>query len=205
MSAPKLALFAGFVAAALLAALWWQHEHGVPLVEPAAVSSDVARPVRTTVESPRPSAASPPTAAVPASPQAAPTGMRATEAELRGRVAEGTYARFGDVLVDHLVARGLAQVDGELVVRRFFEDNARCLFDALHAEADAQSVAYESVLDAFEAELYDADGPLLGGLIDLRAVQDRVVPCALAAMQQAGFEESALPETARAELILRAR
>jgi hypothetical protein len=177
----------------------------VPLVESAAVSSDAARPVRTTVESPRPSAASPPTAAGPASPQAAPTGMRANEAELRGRVAEGTYARFGDVLVDHLVARGLSQPDGELVVRRFFEDNARCLFDAVRAEADAQSVPYESVLDAFEAELYDADGPLLGGLIDLRAVQDRVVPCALAAMQQAGFEESALPETTRAELIRRAR
>ena len=206
MSGPKLALLAGSVAAALLAALWWQHRRGVTLVEPAAISADVVAASRDRrSKSPRPFVAAPPTAAVPAPPQAAPTGMRANEAELRARAAQESYARIGDVLVDHLVARGLARADGELVVRRSSRTtcavySTRCMRRPMHNRSPTISV-----LDALEAELYDSDGPLLGGLVDLRAVQNRVVPCALGAAQQAGIEESALPETTRAALIRRAR
>jgi hypothetical protein len=144
-------------------------------------------------------------AAAPAPALAAPTGLRATEAELRVRAAEESYARFGEVFVDHLVARGLARGDGELVVRRFFDDNQRCLFDALRAEADAQAVAYDMVLDAVETDLYDTDGPLIGAVLDMRAVEARVTPCALTAAQQAGIDASALSGTLRAEILRRAQ
>ena len=130
--------------------------------------------------------------------------MRATDAELRAQAVEESYARVGSVLVDHLVARGLAQADGERVVRRFLEDNLLCLFDALRIEADIQSVAYDSVLDAIEADLYDTDGPLLGAVIDMRPVENRVMPCALTAAQQAGLEPSAFSEATRAAIIRRA-
>jgi fermentation-respiration switch protein FrsA (DUF1100 family) len=205
MGASKLALLAGSVAAALLAVLWWQHDGPATRAMRAAAQPDAARTAVATVESPSPGAASPTQAATPAPPRAEATGMRATDAELRARAVEESYVRIGSVFVDHLVARGLAQADGERVVRRFFEDNLRCLFDALRIEADIQSVAYDSVLDAIEADLYDTDGPLLGALLDMRAVENRVVPCALTAAQQAGIEPSALTEETRAAIIRRAR
>jgi hypothetical protein len=132
-------------------------------------------------------------------------GARPSETELRARAAEVSYAQIGGVLVDHLVARGVARADGERIVRRFFEDNMVCLFEALRLEADAQSVAHDSVLDALDAQLYDTDGPLLGGLIDMAAVANRVAPCAFTAAQQAGIEPAALPETTRAAIVRRAR
>jgi hypothetical protein len=203
MSATKLALLGGSLAAAVLMAFWWQRDSGAMRVEPV-VPLDVKRTAVTQVESPRPVAVSPATALVSAAPQAE-LGARPSEAELRARAAEVSYAQIGGVLVDHLVARGVARADGELIVRRFFADNMVCLFDALRLEADAQSVAYDSVLDALEAQLHDTDGPLLGGVIDLAAVGNRVAPCAFTAAQQAGIEPAALPETTRAALIRRAR
>ena len=95
--------------------------------------------------------------------------------------------------------------DGERIVRRFLEDSLRCLFDALRVEADGQSVAYDFVLDAIEADLYDTDGPLLGAVIDMRPVENRVMPCALTTAQQAGIEPSAFSEATRAAIIRRAR
>jgi hypothetical protein len=134
------------------------------------------------------------------SPPLKPADARPGEVELRARASEETYARIGDVLVDHLAARGLSRPDAEPVVRRFIDDNLRCLFDALRAEADAQAVSYDSVLDAVEADLYDTDGPLLGAVIDVRAVQSRGSACSLTAAQQAGIEPAALDETTRAAL-----
>jgi hypothetical protein len=205
MSATKLALLGGSLAAAVLAAFWWQRDGGVVRVQPVAGSHDVTRTAVTLVESSRPAAVSPAPAVVPAPSRAEPAGTRPSEVELRARAAEVSYARIGGVLVDHLVARGVARADGELIVRRFFEDNVVCLFDALRLEADAQSVAYSSVLDALEAGLYDTDGPLLAGLIDMGAVANRVTPCAFTAAQQAGIESGALPETTRAAIMRRAR
>ena len=151
MSATKLTLLGGSLAAAALVAFWWQRDGGSMRVQPAAASLDVTRAAVTQVESPRPVAVSQAPAVVPSAPRAEPAGTRPSEAELRARAAEVSYAQIGGVLVDHLVARGVARADGELIVRRFFEDNMVCLFDALRLEADAQSVAYDSVLDALEA------------------------------------------------------
>jgi hypothetical protein len=133
------------------------------------------------------------------------TGLRLTEGELRTKAAEESYARIGSVFIEHLVEQGLARRDGDAIVRRFFDENVRCLFDALRVQADAQSVAYDWVLDAIEANLYETDGPLLGAVIDMRAVENRVAPCALNAAQQAGIEPLALSETTRAAIVRRAR
>jgi hypothetical protein len=200
MRGTTLASLGGLVAAALLATLWWQRD-GVTPVEATAVRRETALAPVSTVASPGPDAA----VSTLAGARADATGLRASEAELRARAAEQAHARIGGVLVDYLAARGLARADGEPVVRRFLNDNVRCFFDALHLEADAQSAAYDSVLDAVEAELYKTDGPLLGAVIDLRAVQNRVEPCALAAAQQAGIEPAALPEATRAAIVDRLR
>ena len=197
MSAAKLASLGGFAAAALLATLWWYRNDGATPAAPTTVQRDTAPTAITAVESLPPAAAAPATAESPA----APIAMRPGEADLRTRAAEESYTRIGSALVDYLVERGLARADSEPVVRRFLEDATGCLFDALRVEADAQAVAYDSILDALEAELYDTDGPLLAALIDMRAVLDRVAPCALAAAQQAGIEPAALPETTRAAII----
>lgn len=201
MRGTTLASLGGFVAAALLATLWWQRDDGAASVEAAAARQE------TVVTSVTAAASPPPGAAVPtlAGARADATALREGEAELRARAAEQAHARIGEVLVDYLAARGLARADGEPVVRRFLDDNVRCFFDALRLEADAQSAAYDSVLDAVEAELYKTDGPLLGAVIDLRAVQSRLEPCALTAAQQAGIEPAALPEATRAAIVDRLR
>jgi len=201
MRGATLASLGGFVAAALLATLWWQRDDGAARVESTAVRQDTALTSVSTVASSEPSAAVPTLAGA----RADATGLRASEAELRARAAEQAHARIGGVLVDYLAARGLARADGEPVVRRFFDDNVRCFFDALRLEADAQSADYDSVLDAVEAELYKTDGPLLGAVIDLRAVQSRLEPCALTAAQRAGIEPAALPEATRVAIVDRLR
>jgi hypothetical protein len=204
MSAPKLAFLGVVVAAALFSALLWQLDDGPTREERAAVQPDESRAAATAIESA--SRTVPLTTAAAPLPRAAePAGTRSTEAELRARAAEESYARMGDVFVDYLVTRGLARVDADRVVRRFFDDSQRCLFDALRVEADAQAVAYDSVLDAIEADLHQTDGPLLGAVIDMRAVQNRVMPCSLTAAQQAGIEPSALPEATRAAILRRAQ
>jgi hypothetical protein len=203
MSVPKLALFAGFAAAALAAALWWQRDDLARRALQAGPQADAALTMPGAAAPVTPSAASRAQAA--AIPPAEAAMMRPTDAELHAQAVEESYARVGGVLVEHVVANGLAQADGERIVRRFLQDSLRCLFDALRIEADSQSVAYDSVLDAIEADLYDTDGPLLGAVIDMRLVENRVMPCALTAAQQAGIEPSAFSEATRAAIIRRAR
>jgi hypothetical protein len=200
-AATKAVLLAVVVAAALLATRAWQRGDGAARTQHAAAGPGIESAV---IQSPRAAASSSPAASTSAAVEPEPTALRPGEAELRNRAVDESYARVGDVLVEHLVARGLAHADAEPVIRRFLEDNQRCLFDALRIEADARSVAYDSVLDAMEAELYDTDGPLLGALLDMSAVQARAMPCGLAAAQQAGIEASALGETTRAALARRA-
>jgi hypothetical protein len=197
MSVTKIAALGGLAAAAVFVALWWHRDNGAMRAQR---STEQANAVvdAVTVESTAPAAA-PAATSIPR--QADTSALRPTEAELRARVTEESYARIGGALVDYLVGRGLARADGEPVVRRFLDDNMRCFFDALRAEADAQSVSYDSLLDALEAELYDTDGPLLGALIDMRAVLNRVVPCGLTAAQQAGIDPAALPESTRAAIV----
>jgi hypothetical protein len=205
MSVPKLALLAVSAVAALVAALWLQRDD-VAMREMQERAPVVA--ALTTAASDAPASVSPaPQAPVAAAapPPAVPVAMRATDAELHARAVDESYARVGSALVEHVSASGLAQADGERIVRRFLEDSLRCLFDALRVEAGGQSVAYDSVLDAIEADLYDTDGPLLGAVIDMRPVENRVIPCALTAAQQAGIEPSAFSEATRAAIIRRAR
>lgn len=201
MSVTRTALTGGLAAAALLAAFLWQRDDAATPAMQAAVPRETASAAGAPLEV-RGRITTPP-ARSPA--PAEPGGARATEADLRARAREESYALIGGALIDHLVERGLAPADGERVVRRFFADEVRCLFDALRVEADAQSVSYDSVLDGLEAGLYDTDGPLLAAVIDLRGVQDRVMPCALTAAQQAGIESSAFSEATRAALVRRAR
>jgi hypothetical protein len=194
MSFVKLAL--PVAAAVLLAALWSLHDDGLKVQRAGSeISAAGSTPA---VASPLTANSLPTMVALPASPQ--PTGVRASEAELLAQVAERSYTGSGGVFVDHLVARGLARTDAERVVQQFFNNAVGCLFRALRAEADAQSVAYDSLLDAIEVDLYDADGPLLGALIDMRAVANRVAPCSYSAAQQAGLGPSVLEEAARAAL-----
>ena len=193
MSAAKLASLGGLAGTLLLVALWWQRH------DPVEKAAEPGPPAITTPESQQRTVPASPAAA--AASQARPLALRPGEAELRTRAGEEAYARIGGALVDYLVERGLARGDGEPVVRRLLADTTNCLFDALRIEADAQSASFDSVLDALEAELYDTDGPLLAAVIDMRAVVNRVAPCAQTEAQQAGIEPAALPEATRAALI----
>lgn len=204
MSATKLALLGACVTVALLAALWWPREESGAAVEPPASAPEVVGESPVPIALPRAADSARAPVAVPSSMSLPRTDTRASDAELRRQMVEQSYARLGSVLVDELVARGLARVDGERVVRRLFDDNAHCLFDALRLEADAQSVAYDTVLDAIQADLHETDGPLLGAVIDMAAVQSRATPCGLTAAQQAGIGPAVMEEAARAAVRRRA-
>jgi hypothetical protein len=205
MSATKLAVLGALFGAALLAALWSQRDDGASRAERSAFGPDAGHRSVAAGELPLTADTALEQAATSAPLTADPTGLRPTEGELRTKAAEESYARIGSVFVDHLVEQGLARADGEAIVRQFLDENVHCLFDALRVEANAQSVSYDAVLDATEANLYGTDGPLLGAVIDMRAVENRVAPCALTAAQQAGIEPSALSETTRAAIVRRAR
>src|SRR5262245_43956365 len=107
MGAARLASLGGLAVAALLVALWLRDDDDATHAAP-----EMAPPVAVTpAESPRPAAVAP---LAPAE----PTGKRPGEAELRAQATQESYARVGSALVDYLVERGLARVDGEPVVRR---------------------------------------------------------------------------------------
>src|SRR5262249_41977250 len=144
MSAAKLALFCGAAAAALLAALWLQRDDTAVSPTPTALRPEAAGTV-VAAEPLRSAADSPAQPTVPVR-WSVLSDTRVAESDLRARAVEQAYSRFGSLFVDHLVARGLAQADGEIVVRRFSEESVRCLFDALRAEAEAQTADYDSVL-----------------------------------------------------------
>jgi hypothetical protein len=190
---PTLVLL-GVGAVALLVALTGGDERGATPLAPAPVRKLVTADPAFVVD---PAPVSP---AARASLQSEVVDLRASEAELRAEAAEESYARLGGFLVDHLVARGLAPSDGERVVRRFLNDSVGCLFDALRVEANTQSVDYEWVLDAMQANLHATDGPMLAGLLDMAPVVQRVGSCNITVAQQAGLEPSAFAEATRAAI-----
>jgi hypothetical protein len=193
--APPLLVLGG-VALVVLMAFAGREYRGATAVAP--VSAREPAPAESTVP---PVVDSAPAAAAPRdSPPSEVLDSRASEAELRAEAAEQSYARLGGFFVDHLVARGLAPSDAERVVRRFLSDSVGCLFDALRVEAAAQSVDYEPVLDAMQANLQATDGPMLAGLLDMDPVVQRVGSCNLTAAQQAGLEPSAIAEATRAAI-----
>jgi hypothetical protein len=124
----------------------------------------------------------------PASSSAVP-GLDA--AALERALAEDNYERVGARFVDYLVARGLPRADGETVVVELANEMARCSFHAFREQAAAQGVEFDTVLDAFAAQLYDADGPLLGAVIDVEAAGARSALCSATALQRAGISEAA--------------
>jgi hypothetical protein len=188
----------GIAALAVLAALASRAYRGATAIAPASAREPAA--AAAAVVAPRVVDTAPTAVAVPGSPPVEVIDLRASEAELRAEAAEQSYESLGDVLVDHLVARGLAPSDAERVVRRLMNDSVGCLFDALRVEADAQSVDYDSVLDALQANLHATDGPMLAGLLDMAPVVQRVGSCNLTVAQQAGLEPAAVAEATRAAI-----
>jgi hypothetical protein len=112
-------------------------------------------------------------------------------AALERALAQDTYERVGARFVDYLVARGLPRADGETVVAELANEMARCVFHAFREQAAAQGVEFDLVLDAFAAQLYDTDGPLVGAVIDVQAAGARSALCSATALQWAGISESA--------------
>jgi hypothetical protein len=207
VKAPVLLALIGAVAGGASLAALWRFDLASAGVEIAAAEPPAVRAPASSAASPAGSAPPPavndPRRAVPSRGAAAPinaaTAPRAPTAEaLLEEVARRAYARVGGAIVDELVAHGLAQSDAERAVRRLFDGSARCLFDALRSEAQATSVAYDSLLDALDAELHDADGAPLAALIGLTAVQARAAPCGLTVAEQAGIPPSVMTAAARA-------
>jgi hypothetical protein len=121
---------------------------------------------------------------------------RAAEA-LRRAMLQRASDRSGRLFIDYLAEQGLSRTDAEVVVARLIDDLTVCTFDALRAQAAAQNVPFDQVLDAVESTLYDTDGPDVAAVIDVRALVRREAPCTLNALQQSG-----IPQTGVARLSL---
>jgi len=196
MTVGKVPLLSGLLALGTVTALWLQsrgRSSERALVQPASgeLSATPAAGVPARESGERVATTARAQASEPPVPAAA-------VAELLERVAETSYARAGGAFVDYFVARGLARSDSERIVRDALTAGTHCLFDALRFEAEAQSVSFGSLLDALEAEIYDADGPPLGALIDMNALQARQAPCVTTVLQQAGIPVSDLEQAVRA-------
>ena len=113
-------------------------------------------------------------------------------------MAATAYREQGSRYVAYLVASGLAPADAERLVERGFRDAAECSFDAMRAEAEAESVPFDTVLYALEAMFYNGDGPLLRGVIDMEAVNVRGMPCMFAVLQEVGIPAHVLQEIQQA-------
>lgn len=201
----RLALVGAIVGGVWLAALWWRLDLENARVERGAKTPPAATASAANVAWPAVPAPPPPDAAdraVTRSAAVAPADARVTsraspDDALRKEMAQNAYAGLGGAIVDELVAHGLAQSDAERTVRRFFDGSASCFFEALRSEADARSIAYDSLLDALDAERHDADGAPLAALIDLTAVTVRAAPCGLTVAEQAGITPSMIAAAAR--------
>jgi hypothetical protein len=106
-------------------------------------------------------------------------------------LAQRAQDGFGPRLVDYLARQGLSRADAEPIVVQLLGKTVTCALDALREQAFLQRVDFDQVLNALEAELYDADGPLLSALVDVGAVDRRAIPCSMTAMSQAGIPPEA--------------
>jgi hypothetical protein len=186
----------GIVAATLLgvaAALWWLHDDDSPPTATPALSA----------------VAQPPIEAVPArgGPPAMPSNQPATEAlasasassnapaeELAQALARRVYDTFGSRLVSYLAKQGLSRADAEPIVAELLRSTVSCALDALREQALEQRVDFDQVLNALEAQLYDADGPPVSALIDATALDQRAAPCSMTALSRAGIPPQAAYE-----------
>jgi hypothetical protein len=126
-----------------------------------------------------------------AAPVTAPPALDDGAAALEQAMAERINARLGPGFVDYLAKQGLARADAESIVALLAREMAGCSFDGMRAQANEQRVAFDDVLNALEAQLYDTDGPPLTALLDMQAVAQREAPCSLAALQRSGVSPEA--------------
>jgi hypothetical protein len=179
------------IAAALLvaapAALWLRLDE-LPAVAslPASPPFAARAPAATTAPAPD----TPPEAPSPPSAAANGDGAEALALEMASRMQKG----IAPSLVDYLAAQGLARTDAEPIVTALVAKEVDCGLAALRAQAIEQRVPFDDVLNALEAELYDADGPPLTALLDVQAVARHHAPCSLAALQQSGISPQAVQE-----------
>jgi hypothetical protein len=172
--------------------------HGSPSTAPA--SARLETPPRaaapTEIEPP-----SPPSERAPAAgPVSTAIASEPPTAELAQALAQRAYDNFGPRLVGYLARQGLSRVDAEPIVAEMLHKTVSCTLDALREQALAQSVDFEQVLSALDAELYDTDGPLITAILDVGAVSQRAMPCSVTALTQAG-----IPPQAASDLLPRQR
>lgn len=175
---------------AVLAALWLRHR-GSPSAAPPAATAVVTAPA--TAEPAEAERRAPPSSGPPA---AAPAPLPVATAPpaalpLEEALAQRAYDGFGTRLVNYLVRQGLARVDAEPIVVELLGETVTCALDALREQALEQRVDFDLVLNALEAQLYDADGPMLTALVDVGAVDRRAMPCSMTALAQAGIPPQA--------------
>jgi hypothetical protein len=87
-----------------------------------------------------------------------------------------------EVLVNWLMAQGLAPVDSEKVVQGFIEGFADCLFEAVRKEYEAQGMGFKEFLDGAEMVWTQTLA-----YINLNRVQSAAVPCVTNISQQTGI------------------
>ena len=183
---------------AVLAALWSRHDRGSPSAAPpapTAVAPALAAAEPADVERRAPTRA----ARADEAPAPLPVATEPAAAfPLEQALAQRAYDGFGTRLVDYLVRQGLARVDAEPIVVELLSKTATCALDAMREQALEQRVDFDLVLNALEAQLYDADGPMLTALVDVGAVDRRAIPCSMTAFAQAG-----IPPQAAADLFTR--
>lgn len=177
------------IAAALLAvaaATLWMRRGDVGSVAP-----QLVRPAAPTNPQRAPSSAVAPVVATPAM---APPARDDGTAALAVSMAERWQSLVGRRYVAYLAEQGLARTDAERIVAALALEVADCGLEAMRAQAQAQQVPFDDVLNALEAQLHDADGPPLTAVLDMRAVALEELQCSLSALQRSGISPEAATE-----------
>jgi hypothetical protein len=117
-----------------------------------------------------------------------------SSAALAQALARRAYDGFGSRLVSYLAKQGLSRADAEPIVAALMRSTVSCVLDALREQSFEQRVDFDQVLNALEAEVYDADGPPVSALIDTTALDQRAAPCSMTALSQAGIPPQAAYE-----------
>lgn len=169
----------------------------VPSTTPSAAGPSPTTSARTVPDGPsRPSPSAAETRAASAAQSRDARKARAVD-DLAADLAAVGYEQQGARFVDYLVSRGLSAADAENVIRTALRDGATCSLDAMRAQAEAESVSFDTVLYALDSMLNNGDGPFLRALIDLEAVGRREAPCVWDVLQQAGIPPSVAQELLR--------
>lgn len=160
MSGPARVLVVAAIA--VLAVGWlWSRDDGATMPEPAPTPTPMQanEPVAVTAVSVTPTVATEDNVAdLPLSPGPAPDDAMAA---LVGKLADRMRTTVGTQFVEHLVSKGLSEVDSERAVAEVMPDWVRCQVDATLALAGEQSVSRAAVLEALDAQgLFAVPAPL---------------------------------------------